>query len=204
MIFKEIMCDLKSRVEELGYFQNVYSFVEVVTEIVDRGKFSSLGLTNPSTRQISFPRHYLESGEYEDIFQIDEGTAYFRKFEEYITSSVEVRAVEDVTTSCDSKKIEVKYPMRLIAATDKIGDDSFSDDKLIYELMNAISGKITGLSSGSANVIPNGYTTNKNLVYKGEIDGIEQLVNPKYSFVALNFDLFVVTTWDCLDDDCYG
>ena len=189
MILEDIMCDIKDRIEGTGYFSTIYELAEMTKLVSEDG-----------VRE--YPRYYIGKGQYKDLYNLDANVGYIRK-----RSDVDLNELKDFAQSCDSELMELLYPMRFVGGVKKeiLGDDAYSDDKLVYETLEVLGGRVTNISNTrKVYVKPERYETDRNKVWSEEVRGIEVIINPKLVYLYIDFELSIEIKRSCLIPDCYG
>jgi len=191
MILADILCTIKDSMLDTGYFTTFYEFAEMTKTKTEQGTKS-------------YPRYYIGSGAYKDLYDFDvNGTGYIRK-----TGTVNITNPNMTdTTSCGTDWLQLNYPLRLVAAVPKVhlSDDAFSDEKLVYEVIQALNGDVTGISNvNSVEAVVRNYQTDRNAVWSAEVSGLEEIINPKLTYLYIDFTLQIIVKTDCLISECYG
>jgi len=193
MILQTALCNLKDELMESGYFNRFYEYAEMLQKGTE-----------------AYPQVYLGNGQYKAIYDFDvNGTGYIRK-----TGSAYSDHVTDYdkrVTSCNDTNplIDLAIPLRLVAAVpkSKLDDNSFSDDKLVFDLMGYISKKQPSISNGSEVVSTvhgkvSAYQTDRTRVFSDEVTGIEKLIDLKLSFISIDFTLTFRASLNCIQTNC--
>lgn len=190
------LCNLKDEVMDSGYFHVIYPYAELIE---DGDK--------------SYPAVYTGLGQYDQIYNFDvNGSGYFRK-----TGAVQSIPVTDskfkVRSCGDEKLIDLSVPMRFVGVVpkEKLGDNSFSDDLLITELLTYINKRHSDITDIiSIHGIVRACHTDRNEIWSQEVRGIERQSNITHvqvdlnlSMVAIDFYLVFRANADCLNLNCY-
>jgi len=187
MIFEDTLCEIKDAVMGTGYFNNFFEYAEMTNLKTDKGT-------------LSYPRAYVGNGQYENLYDFDSNTGYVRK-----TGPVNIKELPDITNSCTTTNLVLTYPLRLVAAVKKelLEDNAYSDDKLIYELIEVLQGKLTISNTMKVKAEVDRYETDRNKVWSEEVHGLEEIIRIELSYIYIDFDLIINVKKDCLIADCY-
>lgn len=202
MILEDILCDIKNSLEGTGYFSTVYEFAEMTKTKTESTDYKTRGTVSGVSETLEFPRYYIGNGQYKDLFDLEKNTGYIRK-----VSSASVRELRDITQSCDSNILLLEYPMRFVFAVHKdlLEDNAFSDEKMIYEVLEVLGGRISNIANTrKVYVKPERYETDRNRVWSEEVKGMEEIIRVELVYAYIDFRLEVEVNRDCLIDTCYG
>lgn len=183
------LCNLKDEVMDSGYFHVVYPYAELIE---DGDK--------------SYPAVYTGLGQYDQIYNFDvNGSGYFRK-----TGAVQSNPVSDgnlrVTSCTTPTLVDLTVPVRFVGVVpkDKLGDNSFSDDLLITELLTYINKRQPNITDiVSIHGIVRSCHTDRNQIWAEEVRGIDKQIDLSLSVVAIDFYLVFRANADCLNLNCY-
>lgn len=189
MILKTALCNLKDEIMESGYFNRLYEYAELL----------------PKGNE-SYPQVYIKNGEYKAIYDFDvNGTGYIRKTGSSYSDHVLDGNLKVVSCSDTNPLIDLVIPLRLVAAVPKIklDDDSFSDDKLVFDLMGYLSKKQPAIQDVmSLHGKVTSYQTDRSRVWSDEVTGIDKTVDLRLSFVAIDFTLTFRASLNCIQSNC--
>lgn len=187
MILETALCNLKDELMTSGYFNRFYEYAE----LVQRG-------------QDSYPQVYLGNGEYKAIYDFDvNGTGYIRKtgsaYSDHVTD-IKIMGCNDFNPI-----IDLVVPLRLVAAVPKkkLGDNSFSDDRLVFDLMGYISKKqpaIDQVNSTFGKVTS--YQTDRVRVFYDEVIGVEKMIDLRLSLISIDFTFTFRALLSCIQTNC--
>lgn len=185
-LFESALCNLKDDLMESGYFTTLYEYVEVIE---DGDK--------------SYPQSYIGGGNYVKVYDFDiNGSGYIRKRGD-VSSSV----VGENLVSCSGSNpmLDLQIPLRLVCAVPKkkLNDNGFSDDTLAMDLVGYIGKRqsgVTGAQSVHGQFL--GYSTDRNKVWSQEVHGVDKQVDLNLSFIAIDFNLVIRASLDCIRINC--
>lgn len=187
MILETALCNLKDAIMESEYFNRFYEYAE----LLDRG-------------ETSYPQVYEGKGQYKAIYDFDvNGSGYIRK-----TGSAYSDHVTDVRVmGCSDSNpfIELVIPLRLVAVVpkSKLSDNSFSDDKLVFDLMGYISKKQPAIQDvQSVHGKVGSWNTDRSRVWSDEVRGIEKVLDLNLSVIAIDFTLTFRASLNCIQTNC--
>lgn len=189
MILETALCNLKDAIMESDYFNRFYEYAE----LLDRG-------------ETTYPQVYTGKGQYKAIYDFDvSGSGYIRKtgssYSDHVTdSNFRVMGCSDT-----NPLLELTVPLRLVAVVpkSKLSDNSFSDDKLVFDLMGYISKKqpaIQDVSSVMGKV--SSWNTDRSRVWSDEVRGIEKTLDLNLSVIAIDFTLTFRASLNCIQTNC--
>lgn len=187
-ILQTALCNLKDEVMLTNYFNRFYD----VAEQLVRG-------------DQKYPQVYTGNGQYQNIFDLDvNGTGYFRK-----TGSVRfglVSSSNSVTSCPDSNPlIDISFPMRCVAIVPKkkLSDNSYSDDMLAFELIATIGRRQTAIANvQSVSGYVDSYKTDRDEIWHEEVKNIPRQLDLTLSVIAIDFNLNMRASLDCLPQNC--
>lgn len=187
----DIFCYLADSLKETGFFNenHVYEYVELVKE---------------RNSPVIKPKYYKgKDAGYIDVFNWDvNGTCYIRKVSKttYLRRRAKYKACNSGTL------VEIKFPCRIVAVVpkEKTGDERFSDDILLTELIGAIQGNFDTLSGAinahSVFVDVTQSDTNSESIWNSEVTGVQfnESTAYKFSIVSIDFNIIVIGDTTCL------
>lgn len=186
-ILETALCNLKDELMSSGYFNRLYEYAELLT-----------------SDEKTYPQVYQGKGQYKAIYDFDvNGSGYIRK-----TGSVysdHVTEIKLVGCSDINPLIDLAFPLRLVVAVpkSKLGDNSFSDDSLVFALMQHISKKHSAIPRvNSVHGKVTSYVTDRERVWNDEVSGVEKTIDLTLSFVSIDFTITFRVPLDCLEQIC--
>lgn len=187
----DIFCHLAELLKQTDFFNNdrVYEYAELV---------------KVSNQAIVKPMYYKgKQAGYVDVFNWDvNGTCYIRKTGKttYLRKRAKYKACNSGTL------VEIKLPCRLVAVVpkEKTGDERFSDDILLTELIGAIQGSFDSLAAAiqahSVFVDVTQSDTNTSAIWNSEVTGVpfSESTAYKFSVVSIDFNIILIGDTTCL------
>lgn len=189
MMLQDVLCTIKNRLIESGYFNVFYEYCEL---------FQRDGVVQPG--------YYIGGGQYQPVMDFDvNGTGYIRK-----RSDVSINEDSNLTqlTGCITDTfINVSYPMRMVVGVPrvKLNDDAYSDDLLFGEIASILDGSYSSTNVTSVDVNIVSYDTDSLSLWSQEVKGIDYQMNFRLSYLAIDFNLVFTLKQSCMAQVCgYG
>lgn len=189
-MLEKIICYLTGKLEDTGYFQKIFPFVELIQK-------------GDNLR----PAEYLGKGQYKDVTRFDHynGMAYLRKVGSTRTSKDD----EFSEVPCDTT-LKFEYSLRLVVCVPKSSltkDDEFSDERMTNTIISALTGESGSikpqLKALSVTIIPSQVITNNKDVLNEEYPGFALAdINYKYAYAAIDFLVTVHIKQSCITTEC--
>lgn len=190
-MLNRIISYLYGKIDDTGYFEKIYPFVEQVER-----------------DGIVYPSQYIGNGQYESVSNFDSynGLAYFRLLSKQIIN----RPSPDPMSMCD-ESLEMIYPLRLVACIPKSKlseDDSFADERISKTLISKLlvnGGAIKDeLKASSFVSFPSTVTFDNRQILQEEYNNVTKMkdVNYNYSYHAIDFTITVRVKESCLTTEC--
>lgn len=185
-----IACDIKDKILSLGYINHHFEYCKIIPVGTD-----------------TYPAYYVGEGQYANVFDMDvNGHSYLRKAGRVTMPDAPTKQ-NIKTTSCGGDDfITVKIPLRLVLTVpkSKLGDDAFSDDYLIDEVVQMLSADIDipDVNAREINYVITSTDTDSISVWRAEVTGVKHQMNFNYSYVAVDFNAEITINPACLIDAC--
>jgi len=189
MILEDVLCTLRTRLLDSGFIKEFYELTEMFT----RG-------------EVTAPGFYEGNGQYKHVHDFDiNGAGYARKRGDVY---IQLDASKGDMVACSSDDFLIlNYPMRAVIAVPKIhlGDNAYSDDRLFAEMAVIFAGDYSASRVQDISTSIQGYSTDALSIWKQEVSGIDYQMNPRLSYIAIDFNLTFSVTKSCLPEVCgYG
>lgn len=189
MILEEVLCTLRDRLMETGYFNVFYEYCEQVQRA-----------------DVTQPMYYLKGGQYKPVMDFDvNGAGYIRK-----NGKVSIRfntSIPQVTSCADDALIDMSYPMRIVMGVPrtKLQDSAYSDDILFGEIMSVLGGSFSATNVSDTSISISDYDTDSLSIWPQEVKGMEYQMNFKLTYLAINFNIQFTLNQSCMVQACgYG
>lgn len=189
MILEEVLCSLRDRFMDTGYFNVFYEYCERV----QRGK-------------IIEPQYYQKGGQYKPVMDFDvNGAGYIRKNGK---TQMRFNSQYPQITSCDDDSIiDLSYPMRIVMGVpkNKLQDSAYSDDLLFSELISILGGSFSATNVIDTSVSILNYDTDSLTIWSEEVSGIDYQMNFKLTYLAIDINITFTLKQSCMAQACgYG
>lgn len=191
-MFEQIIDYLVSKIQQSGYFEQVFSMVELIVN--GEGKIK--------------PAQYTGKGQYEDVNNFDNynGIAYFRE-----KDAQNVQQITSINGVPCKEVLQITYNLRMVACIPKSKlkhDDMFTDERVSKTLMSLIvnnGGVIkSAINARSLTSIPYSVIKDNQRILREEYSGYNKLkdINYNLSYHAIDFYVTVQIDSSCVVTEC--
>ena len=190
---KKVVEYINSKLEQLGYFEKIYSLSEIITK-----------------GDKTFPAQYLGKGEYIHITNFDKynGLSYIRK-----DGDIDISEEEDLLKACvDSYTVSIPLKLITVIKREKLSsDNNYSEDLFAADIIKLLNGKHSdlrlSLKAKTLNIIISSYSNDSLSIMQQEYSNIQKKdINHKYSYMSFDISASMTIRKECINALCedYG